>query len=101
MECYSLSWGRTPWSCYESSLESAVLLRNHIHGYRNSLRRIAGVRVAGLIAQQPLQQILSGWRRQVGVQDEVSGINTELLLRIKGEGIVDARGKIDSGHNQP
>ena len=58
------------------------------------MRRQAGVLVAGLVVQTTLQNMLTRLRRQVCVENELSGVHAELLARSHREGIVRARRKV-------
>src|ERR1700740_2854062 len=44
------------------------------------LRRIAGIRIAGLIVQRGLDEMVAGLRRDVGAQDEFAGVHAELVI---------------------
>jgi hypothetical protein len=61
----------------------------------NGVRRHAGVCVAGLVAKGSLQKMLARLRRQVGMQNELTGIHAELLPRSKLQGILGSRREVD------
>jgi hypothetical protein len=65
------------------------------------MRRQTGVRVAGLVVETPLQNVLALLCREMGVQNKLSRVDAELLLRSNLEGILRSRRKVDSGNVKP
>ena len=78
----------------------SLLLGHNGYGYRNGVRRQAGVLIAGLIAQAPVQHVLTRLRRQVRVENELSGVHTELLARSDRQSKVRTRREVHSGYVQ-
>jgi hypothetical protein len=62
------------------------------------VRRQAGVLIAGLIVQAALQSMLTRLRRQVGVENELPGVHTELLARRGLQGIIRTRREVHGGY---
>lgn len=62
------------------------------------MRRQAGVRIAGLIAQAAFERMLTRLRRHVCVENELSGVHTELLARSDLQGIVRTRWEVHRGY---
>ena len=63
----------------------------------NGVRGHAGVGVAGLVVQASFQDVLSRLRRQVSMQNELAGVDTELLLGARTERHSRCPGEIDGG----
>jgi len=59
------------------------------------MRRQAGTCVAGLVVKTSLQRVLALLRRYVGVQNKLSRVYAELLLRSNLEGILRSRREVD------
>jgi hypothetical protein len=59
------------------------------------VRRHAGVRIAGLVAKASLKKMLARLCSQVGMQDELTGINAELLPGRKLQSIFCTRREVD------
>jgi hypothetical protein len=62
------------------------------------VRRQAGVRIAGLIAQAAFERMLTRLGRQVCMENELSGVHTELLARSDLQGIVRTRWEVHRGY---
>jgi hypothetical protein len=62
------------------------------------VRRQAGICVAGLIAQAAFERMLTRLRRQVCVENKLSGVHTELLARSHLQGIVRTRWEVHRGY---
>jgi hypothetical protein len=62
------------------------------------VRRQAGVCVAGLIAQAAFERMLTRLHRHVCVENELSGVHTELLARRHLQGIVRTRWEVHRGY---
>jgi hypothetical protein len=59
------------------------------------MRRQTGARIAGLVVKASLQHVLAPLRRDVGVQNKLSRVYAELLLRSNLEGILRSRREVD------
>jgi hypothetical protein len=59
------------------------------------VRRHAGIRIACLVAKASLKNVLARLCRQVGMQDELTGINAELLPGRKLQSIFGTRREVD------
>ena len=59
--------------------------------------RHAGVRITGLVAKAPRQNVLSRLRRQVRMQNELPRVDAELFPRSKLKGVLGTRREIDRG----
>ena len=62
------------------------------------MRWHAGVRIAGLVVQASLQNMLTWLRRQVRMQNELARVDAELLLGSKLKGILGTRREVDRAH---
>jgi hypothetical protein len=62
------------------------------------MRRQARVLIAGLITQAPLQNMLPRLRRQVCMENELSGVHAELLARSDLQGIIRSRREVHGGY---
>jgi hypothetical protein len=70
-------------------------LGNYGHRDGKGVRRHAGVRIAGLVAKASLKKMLARLCSQVGMQDELTGINAELLPGRKLQSIFCTRREVD------
>ncbi len=59
--------------------------------------RHAGVRITGLVAKAPRQNVLSRLRRQVRMENEFPRVHAELFPRSKLKGVLSTRREIDRG----
>jgi hypothetical protein len=84
-------------------------VRYNIHRHWDGMRRQAGIRIAGLVVEAALQHVFAFLCCQVGMENEVSGVNAELFLRSNLQSKRRARRKVDSSdvktrrfdHRQP
>jgi hypothetical protein len=59
------------------------------------MRWQTGIRIASLVVKTSLQRVLTLLRCDVGVQNKLSRVYAELLLRSNLEGIVRSRREVD------
>ena len=65
------------------------------------MRRQARVGITGLVVQASLQNMLTPLRRQVHMQNELSGVDAELLPGCNLQGISGTRWEVDRGDAEP
>ena len=58
---------------------TAGLLGHDGHGHGNGMRGHARVRCRRLVAKSPVEKMLAGLRRHVGVQNKLTRVHAELL----------------------
>jgi hypothetical protein len=94
-------WMRFLGNVFRPRKRRDLLLRYNVHRHWDRMRRQTGTRIAGLVVKATLQYVLALLRREVGVENKLSRIDTEFLLRSNLEGILRSRREVDCSDVKP